>query len=197
LTEIAADIPIVVINQSGHVAYANEQAFKEANITSENASPDFVRDPVTGELTGEIFETGVFAIAGKAPPPSPSDIVKATHSTLLEWAGKGVTTAFDARIGSTGQTDIPLLAAVTAETPPLRLRGALVSTIIPLNTIQFIQPPPLNIGRVEVNAIKFWTDGSTQGFTAAVKEPYLPTELGNRGILNYKTNEILRASLEP
>jgi predicted amidohydrolase YtcJ len=47
-----------------------------------------------------------------------------------------------------------------------------------------------------VQAINFWLDGSTQGFTAAVKEPYLD-QPNNLGILNYESDEKLLGLLVP
>jgi predicted amidohydrolase YtcJ len=47
-----------------------------------------------------------------------------------------------------------------------------------------------------VQAIKFWLDGSTQGFTAAVQEPYL-NQPNNLGILNYESDEKLLGLLVP
>ena len=48
------------------------------------------------------------------------------------------------------------------------------------------------MGKAEISTIKFWADGSTQGFTAAVTEPYrnTPEGMDPRGILNYSAKDL-------
>jgi predicted amidohydrolase YtcJ len=62
--------------------------------------------------------------------------------------------------------------------------------------LEVLAPPPWSVGAARVQAIKFWLDGSTQGFTAAVKESYLD-QPNNHGILNYESDEKLLGLLVP
>lgn len=53
--------------------------------------------------------------------------------------------------------------------------------------------PPLSLGNVLARSIKYWADASTQGFTAAVKEPYinnLNLKGDPQGTLNYNPQQL-------
>ena len=64
---------------------------------------------------------------------------------------------FDAGIGSVGTSDISLLAAATAEQPPMRFYGAVSIHVLPTdpNMAPPIQPP-IKLGHVEIQAVKYW-----------------------------------------
>ena len=68
------------------------------------------------------------------------------------------------------------MAAVTktsACTPlPVRILGA-VSINSAEKGLLRSETPPVLLANVAVRSIKYWADGSTQGFTAAVNEPYI------------------------
>ena len=87
--------------------------------------------------------------------------------------------------------DLALLKDITTGTPSLlpRYRGAVVIQMME-KLIPFLgfglAPPPWQVGGVNVYGIKLWLDGSTQGFTAALNEPYLKQK-DNYGVLNYRT----------
>ncbi|KAG8818396.1 hypothetical protein FRC17_010848 [Serendipita sp. 399] len=112
---------------------------------------------------------------------------------LNNWASKGCTTIFDAGIGSVrGDVDGQILNKVTSVPIPVRFYGALAFQ----DNYKTNPPkPPVTFGKVHVPAIKYWADGSTRGFTAALKHPYLNKE--DKGKLKYPTVEDLRNNMEP
>ena len=71
----------------------------------------------------------------------------------------------------------------------MRFLGALAVYSVQ-DKVDLIAPPPITAGSVKIQAIKFWADGSTQGFTAAVQEPYLNAATNGSGALNYKTEDL-------
>lgn len=181
LDEASPTIPILVINQSGHLAYVNHKAFDTAGVTAQTPDPQggtYVK--VNGQLTGLIKETPAIATFGNlVQKPSPQDYAKWCTTTLDTWSSKGCTTIFDAGIGVIAQeADVELLANITSKSS-LRLRfiGALAWNIAP--TLVSAIKPPFWAGGVKVQAIKVWADGSTQGFTAALNEPYKGGGCGN------------------
>ena len=199
LDKISPTYPIFIMNQSGHVAYVNTAALNRAGITVQNADKQNYQI-VDGKLTGVIFEQAVGTIGSLIPLPKPATMVGFAQQVLKGWASSGCTTIFDAGIGTTGSSDIPLLAAVTATTPPVRFFGALSIHILPTDAnIASLFRPPVKIGNVEAQAVKFWADGSTQGFTAALNEPYLqpPPGMPLFGTLNYPDENALYTVMAP
>ncbi|KAG8893844.1 hypothetical protein FRC00_009950, partial [Tulasnella sp. 408] len=186
LDEVSAAVGIFVLNQSGHIAYVNHRAFELANINDNTESPAggtlVKRD---GRLTGELLETPAIRMVSQyIPPLDPATVIRLSAEKLGEWSAKGCTTVFDAGIGTVnpGVQDVYFLAAVTnnQEHPlPLRFVAAVTESVAgePLPKLDPSIPlgartPPVSIGNAKVQAIKFWADGSTQGFTAALNEPY-------------------------
>ncbi|KAF5369713.1 hypothetical protein D9615_010158 [Tricholomella constricta] len=192
LDEVSLTVPIVVLNDSGHIAYVNHKAFAVAGIDNSTANPaggEFQRDR-DGRLTGVIVEQSAIAVFTKrlTPPPVP-EFVESGRETLRTWASKGCTTIFDAGVGLVRpgtDMDVRLMSAVAAPPDcPIRLVGAMTSE---LATFVKAAKPPYIAGNVEYRSIKFWADGSTQGFTGAVREPYLDDK--GWGILTMSDTEL-------
>jgi predicted amidohydrolase YtcJ len=121
------------------------------------------------------------------PVPSPQQFYADCQDTLHTWASTGVTTICDASVGGFSPYDLQIFQQLATEsTTPIRLRAALV----PDNDypIKNGLTPGKGDDRLSFLAIKFWADGSTQGFTGAVNEPFL-NQMGN-GKLNYEEEEL-------
>jgi len=77
LDSVAPDNPVYVA-RGGHTTVVNSKAFEIAGITKETADPpggEFKRDPVTGELTGLLFERPAQSMIQKHIPPTTYDEV--------------------------------------------------------------------------------------------------------------------------
>jgi predicted amidohydrolase YtcJ len=177
LDGVSKTTPILVINASGHIGYANSLAFSIAGITKTTPNPTggtFVKDRA-GNLTGVLLEVPAMApFEAHLTPPPAREFVQFAHQTLQKWSEAGCTTVFDAGIGliSPGtDVDVRLLDAVTSKVPPVvRYTGAFTTaTAIAVGA----GVPPYQVNKdFLVRSIKVWADGSTQGFTAALREPY-------------------------
>jgi predicted amidohydrolase YtcJ len=197
--------PVFILNQSGHVAYVNSRAFELANVTYSSVEHDdnYQKDKNNKKLTGVLFEQAVSTIGALVNKPSDKEMVMFGIETVKKWARSGCTTVFDAGVGSTGVNEIAFLQAVSATKGfplPLRFYGALSINVATPPLIPIIKQRPIEVGNAKLTAIKFWADGSTQGFTAALNKPYHtkpPDDGPERGTLNYKTNELLQAVMEP
>jgi predicted amidohydrolase YtcJ len=194
----AAENPVYIINQSGHVAYVNQLALDFAKISEDIKDSNFHRGP-DGKLDGVLFEEAVSVFSPFIPKISPEAFVGLARTTLKSWAARGTTTVFDAGIGLTsGWPEIAVIKSVLEDPLLPRFGGAIaIQTVQPfVSFLEALAPPPWSIGAARVQAIKFWLDGSTQGFTAAVKEPYL-NQPDNLGILNYQSDEKILRLLVP
>ena len=110
LDGVSIDVPIFVINPSGHIGYANSKAFGTVGITAQ--SPDvpggghYGKD-ASGDLNGVIYEPPAMppfiekTLASVAP--TPAKITGWYGGLLGKAAAAGVTTVHDAGIGPTGK----------------------------------------------------------------------------------------------
>ncbi|OAA56145.1 Amidohydrolase 3 [Niveomyces insectorum RCEF 264] len=206
---------VFIMNQSGHVGYINSAGFAALGIGIRRGDPGYPADnenyqkntdDPTGVLTGLVFEDAVNDVSRNLPKPAEADAVAGARSVLQTWATKGITTVFDCGIGVIGeQADLALLRRALDRTTAggaifPRFHGALT-----LQTVRHLAPvadllrrPPLYLttdngaSAASVYAIKFWLDGSTQGFTAAVYKPYR-SQPDNYGILNFRQGTNLDA----
>ncbi|KAM0489979.1 hypothetical protein ACHAP8_012042 [Fusarium lateritium] len=158
------DNPILIINASGHIAYANPLALSAAN------QPE----PASGVL----IEPAAFQpIITKALPSQlikSLDIIEGLFNVLKQWSAKGFTTVFDAGVGlSIPQLDALILSAL-AVFAPLRIAGA-AANMTPgeaEKTVGKGNMPPGGATPLKIKTIKLWMDGSTQGFTGALEDQY-------------------------
>ncbi|KAK4445677.1 amidohydrolase family-domain-containing protein [Podospora aff. communis PSN243] len=189
LDKIACSNPVYILNQSGHLAYCNTHAFTAANLGTKSTDKNYPLDDTFFEhittpsgvkiLTGVVKETAVSTMA-KALPSGPimHTAIKNLGPTLKQWAANGCTTVYDCGLGNmTGSatTDVDHISAALACGNFPRFHGALaIQSIgdVP-NFLATNPPPPWNVGKVHAQGIKYWLDGSTQGFTTAVCDNYL------------------------
>lgn len=184
LDEISKTIPVFVLNASSHIAYVNSAAMAIAGITSKTTTIGVVKD-ADNKPTGQLNETpAIKLVSDKIPLASKEILDKTAACVIQQWAAAGVTTSTEIALGvaTNVKADWDLYQAL-AKTGPIRFRVYLpynlvtpnadgsLSSIGDKNPLVF----KLNEGndRLRVLGIKFVTDGSTQGFTAALTQPYL------------------------
>ena len=196
LDKVSTEVPIMVVNQSGHIAYVNHKAFEIAGITEKSPSPGsggiYVKDS-QGKLTGKLVEPPSYlAFLAKMPNPSEAQLLGAIEDTMKKIAATGVTTASDMSVGGNFGVDkeVAIYKGIYAKsTPPIRLRGYLWGQALPVgyNTIK----PNDGDDHLRFIGVKYISDGSTQGLTAALNDPYTyPKNSKWSGALDYKDAEI-------
>ena len=197
LDAVSTKVPIFVLNQSGHIAYVNHRAIELAGITPNTPNPkggvyERVGGGETGELTGVLQEGPAYrAFQEKIKIPTDGGVwLEALRQTYKSVAEAGVTTATEMTLGAvTGSIsqELDLLEGMGAELEtPLRIRAYVFADVITPEQPLKIKPSHGKNDLFKVIGIKFIADGSTQGLTAALKEPYLyPPNTPNRGTLNY------------
>jgi len=196
LDQVSTEVPIFIINQSGHIAYANHKAIELAGITSDTPNPDgggiYVKD-AQGKLTGKLIEPPTYLpFQAKMPLPTEAQLFQAIQKTTKKMASTGITTSAEITVGANFglEKEIKIYQAITAnEGLPLRVRAYLYGSAIPkgFNSIK----PNQGDDRLRYVGVKYISDGSTQGLTAALRESYLyPKGTQNRGDLNYKDQDL-------
>ncbi len=196
LDKVSKDVPIFIVNQSGHIGYVNHKALELAGVTDKTPNPKgggiYVKD-AKGKLTGKLVEPPSYLpFMAKMPNPTEAELFGAIQGTMRKMASTGVTTASDMSVGGNFGVDkeVAIYKAIFAKKQsPIRVRGYLFSETLPAgyNAIK----PNDGDDQLRFIGIKYITDGSTQGLTAALKEPYsYPKNSKWAGSLNYKDAEI-------
>jgi predicted amidohydrolase YtcJ len=196
LDKVSKDVPIFIVNQSGHIGYVNNKAIELAGITNKTPNPPgggiYVKD-AQGKLTGKLVEPPSYLpFMAKMPAPSEAQLFGAIQQTMKRFAATGVTTASEMSVGGNFGVDkeIAIYRAIFAKNAsPIRMRGYLFSQALPpgYKTIK----PNDGDDMLRFIGIKYISDGSTQGLTAALNEPYsYPKDSKWSGSLNYKDADI-------
>lgn len=196
LDKVSTEVPIFILNQSGHIAYVNHKAFEIAGVTDSTPNPGdggIYQKNAQGKLTGVLIEAAAYsAFLKKMPPPSEEALLGALQKAAKMIASKGVTATTEITVGAMLglDTEVKLLKAATASKDwPIRLRAYLYGPGVPKG-YDAIKP---NDGddRLRFIGVKFVSDGSTQGLTAALESPYIyPQNTTFRGNLDYKDADI-------
>lgn len=197
LDKVSTDVPIFIVNQSGHIAYVNTKAFEVAGVTNKTPNPPgggiYVKD-AQGNLTGKLIEPPSYLpFQAKMPVPTQAQLVEAMRKTTKKLAMKGITTSAEITVGANLGLDneLGLYQYLMANGGlPVRVRAYLYGSAIPkgFNAIK----PNQGDDRLRFVGVKFLADGSTQGLTAALNEPYTyPADTKNKGSLNYQTETLL------
>lgn len=197
LDAISTHVPIFVLNASGHIAYVNHKAYALAGVTDKTPNPPSGRygHDKNGHLDGRCYEPTAFvAFMTKIPPPSAEVLRGAFLKALEGFSVKGVTTVGDLNTGVSMGVDneVAILRSLAAQSP-VRMRSYLAYIALQGKT------PPVKPfegdDKLRFIGLKVTMDGSTQGFTAALTEPYLHTS--NKGPLDWPSLSQLLASVKP
>jgi predicted amidohydrolase YtcJ len=191
LDAISTEVPIVVVNKSGHIAYGNRKAFELARVSDSTPNPvggSYQRD-AEGHLTGLGYEVpAVVRLVSVVNQATPEDYTEMTQAALKILADAGYTTVTDLGLGfplPTQQDHIETLRKSTEGPNPLvRLQGYVVTNL--LDQIPKLQKQ--NSDWFKVLGLKIWSDGSIQGYTAAMKKDYKGAK--TKGALNFSQEQL-------
>lgn len=182
LDAVSADVPVFVINSSGHLAYANRAAFAAAAIPDDVADPpgaEFVRD-TGGRLTGVMKNNVSFLqVLSAAPAMGRLDPVEAVVTLLAGWSRLGLTTVSELALGTlSGSPEDTgnILAAARSGRLQARIRAYPFYTVGTGPWDAAGIAPGTGDALARISGYKLVADGSNQGFTGLQREPYLGTD---------------------
>ena len=208
MAELTADLldtvsttnPIFVVNQSGHIAYVNHKALEIAGVTDSTPDPGnggvYVKDS-KGRLTGKLVEPPAYAaFSQKMTHPSGDAFVVAYSKTVQAIASKGVTTSAEIAVGAVMpvEKEHAFLEEISHQPQfPIRIRGYLWGVALPEGFSDL--EPGEGDDLFKVIGVKYISDGSTQGLTAALNEPYMyPPGTKDRGALDWDDAKLFSVS---
>lgn len=175
LDTIAPGQPVCVIHVSGHLARCNRAGLAKLGLNKDSPDPKgghLGRDR-EGELDGALEEQALAPIFGAIPSMSATQAAKAFDEIQTYYASLGYTTAQDGQTFGPATFDL-LLAAQKAGALKIDIAAYPKWTIVD----EVVAKRGLAIGGAYVNRLKFAgvkvsEDGSPQGKTAFLTEPYL------------------------
>lgn len=186
LDNIAPDNPVFIMHISGHMGVANSQGLNLSGIDASTTPPEggiIQKDP-QGELTGLLEENAAIPAQTLAMDFSAFDFFTMVDAAAAEYASVGVTTA------QSGGSDSRMA---------MGLKFASLLNKIPFRVI--VWPIYNELGsdlhdgkktaadfeshRIQLGAIKIIADGSIQGYTGFLSQPYHEPYKGDESYRGY------------
>lgn len=191
LDRVSPNHPVLITHISGHLAVANSKAIELVGV--ENGG--YVNQALygmmpNGELDGVLFEQGIDPFYEKIPIPSEDEMVILLEEASKDFMATGITTSTDASVGAyfgMKEFDVHFKAA-RSRVNPMRMKLMIMHTLLKDNAPfasydaealkqEFVKR---SNGFVELDSVKLFQDGSIQGLTGALREPYytVPSKTG-------------------
>jgi predicted amidohydrolase YtcJ len=174
LDAITTDHPLCLYHISGHLITCNSAALKLAGITRDTPNPlggRIFHDPATGDLSGVLGDNAARLVGKILPHPTIEDAKKNFNAVQQYYASFGYTTAQD------GATSEAIARLLLDENEAGNLKLDVISYPYGPDVDKIIADLGIKIGKVydrhlKFEGVKFFGDGSPQGKTAFLSEPY-------------------------
>ena len=188
LDAMAPENPLIIHHKSGHMGLMNSAALEKMGITADTPSPEGgLIEKKNGKLTGYLEENAFISCLRSMPMPSAESLMQAVMKAQDQYASYGITTLQD---GMVSREMLPLFRAIEGR---LKLDVVLYtdSPAYDRATEMFGTAP----ARIKVGGMKIFLDGSPQGRTAWMRQPYEGAEDGYCGYPTM-TDEAVTAAME-
>jgi len=174
LDRVSTEVPIALVHVSVHLATANSAALNAANLSAESENPPggvIRRRPGSDEPNGVLEETAAHALVmPRIFALDDDELVRQTRRSINQYLSYGITTMQD---GAATPSDVSALASAAASDPFVADVAAYVSAdrLSPEDLKSFSAATDYENG-FRVAGAKLFLDGSVQGKTAWLREPY-------------------------
>lgn len=165
--------PIVVRHVSGHLLAANTMALQQAGISSATQNPEggiIRRREGSTEPDGVMEETAMGAFPGSTGNMGPEKLARLRREAIDIYAGYGITTIQDANI-SRAYADL-MRAEAQAQPYAVDIVAYIMANPLSDEELQAVSHDQTYTGGFRVGGVKFTLDGSPQGRTAWMSQPY-------------------------
>ncbi len=194
LDAVSSDHPIYLLHVSGHLGSANSLALKAGNVGPDTPDPEggVIRRMADGRTPdGVLEERAQYAVQAKLPTPTPQQALAGLAAVQKLYARYGITTVQD---GAASPAQIELVRAANKQ----GLLSLDIVSYIHLRNPEQALPPKEQfagyVGRFKLGGVKLVLDGSPQGKTAYLTEPFHVVPEGQkpdyRGYANYPTDKV-------
>ena len=173
LDALSTEHPILLMHISGHLMTGNSRMLEEIGVTAETADPEggrIQRKPGSREPNGVLEENAMYLVLNSLPMPTPERTVEMLQEGLRFYAAAGITTAQDcATFEGTWQV---LEGMEQGGLLPIDVITWPVYKDVDDATLDAIVGGRGSTGRLKRGGIKLIADGSIQGYTAFLSQPY-------------------------
>ncbi len=179
LDRASTEHPIVIRHVSGHLLAANSMALNQAGVSSATQDPEggiIRRREGSNEPDGVMEETAMGAFPGSSGNMSQERLSRLRREAIAIYAGYGITTIQDANIS----VDYANLLGAEAQDQPFAVDIVAFVMANPLSDqeLESVSHDQAYTGGFRVGGVKFTLDGSPQGRTAWMSQPYAEGPLG-------------------
>ncbi|MBL6817681.1 MAG: amidohydrolase [Pseudomonadales bacterium] len=173
LDRASSDHPIVIRHVSGHLLAANSMALQEAGVGANTADPAggiIRRRPGSDEPDGVMEETAMQFFPGTGELLTPQRQSELRREAVQIYAGYGITTIQDSNVS---QAYVDRLKAEGLEQEyAADIVTFVMGNPLPDDVLATVAADTSYTGGVRNGGVKFTLDGSPQGRTAWMSEPY-------------------------
>ena len=173
LDRASTNHPIVVRHVSGHLLAANSMALDQAGLSSSTQNPEggiIRRRAGSNEPDGVMEETAMGAFPGSTGNMRPEMLSRLRREAIDIYAGYGITTIQDANIGI-AYADL-MRGEAKAEPYAVDIVAYIMANPLSDEELQSVSQDESYTGGFRVGGVKFTLDGSPQGRTAWMSQPY-------------------------
>lgn len=177
LDKVSTTRPVLATHVSGHLVALNSAALAALGITAQTPDPaggHIVRDPTSAsglEPLGVLEETAARLAMEKQFDIGLLDAVKMTTTAAREYLAQGVTTASAGGMPLAAITGMPLLSRFNVF-PQRLVAFPLLEDVQDDLFSGEVQLAQWEDGRVTIPRVKILADGSIQGYTGYLSQPY-------------------------
>ncbi len=173
LDAVSKTNPIFLIHISCHLGAANSLALKDAGVSASTPDPEggrYQRKPGSKEPNGVVEESALMAFVTKVPKPTKENAFKMLQDGLQKYAEAGITTACD---GASSEGAMDLFRALDKQGKlPIDIVAYPLYKAANEKTIEDVVKNWQHFGGIRPGGIKLVLDGSIQGYTAYLTQPY-------------------------
>lgn len=176
LDEVSAEIPILISHASGHMGVANTAALREKGITANTPDPSggVIGREGNGDPNGYLEENAFLSIGASIPPVSKGQRLRQLEKAQQVYLRHGIATIQDGLAKADGMQLLYELAG----------QGKLKADVVCYAdlkenhglTDEYPQIVQQYWNRLKIGGYKIFLDGSPQGRTAWMSEPYDGTD---------------------
>jgi predicted amidohydrolase YtcJ len=173
LDAVSTEHHILLMHISGHLMAGNSRMLEEIGVTAQTKDPEggvIQRKSGTSEPNGVLEENAMFLVLKKLPMPAPERAMEIIEEGLRFYAAAGITTAQDC---ATFKGTWRLLAAMEqAGKLPIDVIAWPMFKGVDDESFKAIAAKRGAASRLRLGGIKLVVDGSIQGCTAYLSQPY-------------------------
>ncbi|MEK5331452.1 amidohydrolase [Lysinibacillus sp. FSL W8-0992] len=181
LDKVSTDRPIIVRHISNHIAVVNSKVLELAKIDASVKDPEgghFGRD-ASNNLNGVLYEhVAMSFVYDYIPAPLKEEVIDLIRVAAQDYVAQGITTNTDAAVG---HSEYDIHMDVIRDTKhPMRMRLMFMYNVLledgffeKYNANQLNQKILEDSnGMAKLDSVKLFQDGSIQGLTGALRQPY-------------------------